>query len=94
MYHFIKRTHTRKVKICKYSYCELSPKPFIITKFSDPKIFCFSKASSPGLRATQFSAQWVPGPIYPRVKQSGCENDLSPATRAKVNTLPTGWSFN
>jgi hypothetical protein len=53
-------------------------------KFSDSKIFYFSKASSPGLGATQSFAQWVPGPIYPKVKQSGFETDLSPASRAKV----------
>jgi len=52
--------------------------------FSDYKIFCFSKASSPGLGATQSSAQWVPGPMYLRIKQSGCETDLRPASRAKV----------
>jgi len=40
-------------------------------KFSDSKIFFFSKASSPGLGATQSSTQWVPGPIYPAVKQLG-----------------------
>jgi len=52
--------------------------------FSDYKIFCFSKASSPVLGATQSSAQWVPGLMYPGIKQSGCENDLSPASCAKV----------
>jgi hypothetical protein len=48
------------------------------------KTFLFSVASRPALSPTQHPIQWVPGAIFPRVKQQGRDTDHLPPSTAEV----------
>ena len=66
------------------------PTNHVLTSCKKQEIFLFSKVSTPAMRPTPLHIQWVPGVVFSRIWQLGCEADHSPPSNAKVKN---GWSY-
>jgi hypothetical protein len=53
------------------------------------RVFLFDTASTPALRPTRPSVQWVPGTLSPGIKRPGRETDHSPPPSAEVENVPS-----